>query len=98
MPLRPYQEQLVNELSRSWRTGSHAPCIVLPCGGGKSVIVAEIAKRTAANGKYVLFLVHRKELCDQIFRTFTRWGVDMRYCLIMIRPLADVLKNCLIRH
>ena len=44
--LRTYQEDLVQQTSRSWRTGHRAPCIVLPCGGGKSVIVAEIARRT----------------------------------------------------
>lgn len=86
--LRPYQVDLVSRLSRSWRTGHKAPCIVLPCGGGKSVIVAEIAKRTTENGKLVLFLVHRKELCDQIRSTFKWWGVDMDLCNIMMVQTA----------
>lgn len=86
--LREYQEDLVSRLSRSWRTGHKAPCIVLPCGGGKSVIVAEIAKRTTENGKLVLFLVHRKELCDQIRSTFRWWGVDMDLCNIMMVQTA----------
>ena len=86
--LRPYQIDLVNGVSRSWRTGHRAPCIVLPCGGGKSVIVAEMAKRTAYGGKYILFLVHRKELCEQILRTFLWWGVDMRFVRIMMVQTA----------
>jgi superfamily II DNA or RNA helicase len=86
--LRPYQTELVQRVSRSWRTGHKAPCIVLPCGGGKSVIVAEMAKRTAASGKYILFLVHRKELCEQILRTFLWWGVDMRFVRIMMVQTA----------
>ena len=86
--LRPYQTELVQRVSRSWRTGHKAPCIVLPCGGGKSVIVAEMAKRTAYGGKYILFLVHRKELCEQILRTFLWWGVDMRYVKIMMVQTA----------
>lgn len=86
--LRPYQEELVQRTSRSWRTGHKAPCIVLPCGGGKSVIVAEIAKRTTENGKSVLFLVHRKELCDQIRETFRWWGVDMALCNVMMVQTA----------
>ena len=86
--LRPYQTDLVNGVSKSWRTGHRAPCIVLPCGGGKSVIVAEMAKRTAYGGKYVLFLVHRRELCEQILRTFLWWGVDMRYVRIMMVQTA----------
>lgn len=87
--LRPYQVDLVSRLSRSWRSGHKAPCIVLPCGGGKSVIVAEIAKRTTENGKLVLFLVHRKELCDQIRNTFRWWGVDMDLCNIMMVQTAS---------
>lgn len=86
--LREYQIDLVNGVSRSWRTGHRAPCIVLPCGGGKSVIVAEMAKRTAERGKYILFLVHRKELCEQILRTFLWWGVDMRFVRIMMVQTA----------
>ena len=86
--LRPYQEELIQRTSRSWRTGHKAPCIVLPCGGGKSVIVAEIAKRTTENGKLVLFLVHRKELCDQIRETFRWWGVEMSLCNIMMVQTA----------
>ena len=41
-----------------------------------------MAKRTTDNGKRVLFIVHRKELCDQIRNTFSRWGVDMELCEI----------------
>ena len=87
--LRDYQVDLIRRTQHSWRTGHKAPCIVLPCGGGKSVIVAEIAKRTTLNLKQVLFLVHRKELCEQIFRTFSWWGVDMSLCDIMMIQTAS---------
>lgn len=80
--LRPYQNDLVEDLRQSWRAGARAPCIVLPCGGGKSCIVAEIAKRTTDNGKRVMFLVHRRELVAQIRRTFVDWGVDLELCKI----------------
>ena len=82
MPLRPYQTELIDNVRDAYRRGYRAPCIVLPCGGGKSVIVAEMAKRTTLNGKQVLFIVHRRELCDQIWKTFYRWGVDMHYCMV----------------
>ena len=72
MPLRDYQEELVSRVHSSWIGGKRAPCIVLPCGGGKSCIVAEMARRATANKKFVLFLVHRKELCEQIENTFRR--------------------------
>lgn len=82
MPLREYQNDLINGVKQAYREGKQAPCIVLPCGGGKSVIVAEIAKRTTQKGNRVLFIVHRKELCEQIFNTFKSWGVNMQLCTI----------------
>ena len=48
----------------------------------KSCIVADMARRTTWKGNRVLFLVHRKELVDQIVRTFIEWGVDMEYCTV----------------
>lgn len=82
MPLREYQTELIARTRKSWATGHKRPCIVLGCGGGKSVIVAEIARKTTENKKRVLFIVHRKELCDQIRHTFEWWGVDMDFCTI----------------
>lgn len=94
MQLRPYQADLVEQVRTAWKEGYKAPCIVLGCGGGKSCIVAEIARRTTWNGKRVLFLVHRKELVDQIFRTFVRWGVLMDLCEIgMVQTFTRRLKK-----
>lgn len=87
--LRPYQADLVEQVKNAYRMGHKSPCIVLPCGGGKSVIVADMAKRTTAAGKRVLFLVHRKELCDQIRRTFYNWGVNMSLCDVMMVQTAS---------
>ena len=94
MPLRPYQNDLVEAVRGAWHGGYRAPCIVLGCGGGKSCIVAEIARRTTFNGKRVLFLVHRKELVDQITATFTRWGVLMDLCIVgMVQTITRRLKK-----
>lgn len=82
MQLRPYQSELVEQVRQAWRQGYKSPCIVLPCGGGKSCIVADMARRTTENEKRVLFIVHRKELCEQIERTFRQWGVNMELCRI----------------
>lgn len=94
MPLRPYQNELVEEVRQAWREGKRAPCIVLGCGGGKSCVVAEIARRTTFNGKRVLFIVHRKELVDQIAATFTRWGVLMDLCTVgMVQTITRRLRK-----
>ena len=34
MNLRPYQNELVEQVRGAWREGFKAPCIVLGCGGG----------------------------------------------------------------
>lgn len=95
--LRPYQNDVVEQLRTAWREGYKAPCIVLPCGGGKSCILADMARRTTYNGKRVLFLVHRRELVDQIIGTFCRWGVDMRYCDVMMVQTATRRRKKLTR-
>lgn len=92
--LREYQQELIDGFFKALDDGCAAPCIVLPCGGGKSVIVAEIAKIYTLMRKQVLFLVHRKELCGQIFSTFVRYGVDMEYCQIaMVQTTVRRLKS-----
>ena len=70
MILRPYQEQYIKKVKEAFLKGFRAPCVVAPCGAGKSVIIGTIVKRTARRGREVLFLVHRKELCEQIEETF----------------------------
>ena len=70
-------------------------------GSGKSVVIAEIARKTTLKGNQVLFLVHRKELIDQIKNTFEFHGVDMRYVLFgmvqtIVRKVDKIVKPKLI--
>lgn len=99
--LRDYQLQAIRQVSISWRQGFKRPCIVIPCGGGKSIITAEMAKRTTDSGRRVLFLVHWRELCEQIEATFTAWGVDMALCTVQMvqtacRRVQKLPEPCLI--
>lgn len=77
--LRDYQQDLVTRARSSFQYGYKAPCIVSPCGSGKSVVISEIARLTINKGGRVLFLVHRKELIDQIQETFEQHGVNMDF-------------------
>jgi superfamily II DNA or RNA helicase len=70
MKLRAYQEKYINKVREAYQKGYMSPCVVAPCGAGKSVIIGTIVKRSARKNNHVLFLVHRKELCDQIEETF----------------------------
>lgn len=80
--LREYQTELINNIRASVREGHRAIVSVLGCGGGKSIIQAEISRMATDKGNRVLFLVHRKELCQQITNTFTRQGVNMALCSV----------------
>lgn len=94
MELREYQKQILNKVRESYRQGYKAPCLVLPCGGGKSVLAAEVAKLATHKGNRVLFIVHRVELCEQIENTFINWGVDMTLCTVgMVQTISRRLKN-----
>ena len=82
MKLREYQAELIGKIRLSIMHGHKSIVSVLGCGGGKSVIQAEIARSATDKGNRVLFLVHRKELCEQITNTFTAQGVDMNRCSV----------------
>jgi superfamily II DNA or RNA helicase len=69
---------------------------VLGCGGGKSVIQAEISRSATAKDNRVLFLVHRQELCQQISNTFSAQGVDMALCSVsMVQTVSRHLDRIL---
>lgn len=77
--LYDYQKELVNKAREAYIQGFKAPCIVAPCGAGKSVMIAEIVRLATVKKQRVLFLVHRKELLEQIERTLKSNSVDMEY-------------------
>lgn len=86
--LRPYQIELLEQTRQAYRDGYHSPCIVLPCGGGKSCIVAEMARSAVAQGGHPLFLVHRQELVAQLRQTLTAWGVPLDGADVMMVQTA----------
>jgi superfamily II DNA or RNA helicase len=75
--LHDYQKTLVDKARQAYIDGYKAPCVVAPCGAGKSVIISDIARMTTDKGNRVLFLVHRRELIDQIQNTFRKNEVNM---------------------
>ena len=44
---------------------------------GKTVVMAEIARRTTKNNNRVMFLIHRREVLDQAVKTFKEQDVKM---------------------
>ena len=66
MELRYYQSEAVEAAFGYLCTNQGNPVISLPTGAGKSVVVAELARRAVEDyGGRVLILQHRKELVEQ---------------------------------
>ncbi|WP_222704688.1 DEAD/DEAH box helicase [Anaerosalibacter massiliensis] len=92
--LRPYQKDLLNKTRQAYLQGYKSPCIVSPCGSGKTVIMGEMARKAAEKKNRVLFLVHRKELKDQTIDTLKWWGVDMNYIEVgMVQTIVRRLEK-----
>lgn len=79
MELRPYQLEIINKIKHQLINGKKSICAVLGCGGGKSIIQGCITASANKKNNRVLFLVHRKELCEQIKNTFTLCGVNWEF-------------------
>lgn len=75
LALRNYQQQSVDGIRGSYIHGNRAPLLVLPTGGGKTIVFSYIAASTAARGKKVIILVHRIELLRQTYEKLAAAGV-----------------------
>lgn len=74
--LRPYQSDLINQIIKSMETGHHRIIVQSPPRTGKTVIMAEIARRTTNKNNRVMFIIHRKEVLEQAIATFKEQDVD----------------------
>lgn len=81
--LYEYQKDLVEGARESIASGSKGVLIQSPPGSGKSIVIAAIAKMATDKGNHVLFIVHRRELAEQIEETFSQMGVDEGHSTIM---------------
>ena len=64
--LRDYQQRTIDMLYSWWDDNNGNPCIVLPTGAGKSVVLAEFIKKAVEEfGSSIIVLTHQKELIEQ---------------------------------
>lgn len=70
--LRPYQTEAVNAVIQHFRKHPDPAVVVLPTGAGKSLVIAELARK--ARGR-VLVLAHVKELVEQNHGKYEAWGL-----------------------
>lgn len=71
--LRPYQQQAVDAVIHHFRRRSTPAVLVLPTGAGKSLVIAELARK--ARGR-VLVLAHVKELVAQNHGKYQALGLQ----------------------
>ncbi len=74
--LRPYQTRAMSELRTHVRAGRRRCVVILPTGGGKTVLALAMVLGHIAAGGRVLFLAHRDELIRQSAATFIEGGVS----------------------
>ena len=75
--LRDYQQETIDKVYKSIKGGHRSIIVQSPPRTGKTVLMAEIARRATAKGNRVLFVVHRQEIVQQVIGTFRADGVDM---------------------
>ena len=77
MKLRDYQEELVDGIKQSMSAGNHSIIVQSPPRSGKTVVMAHIAKSATDKNNKVLFFSHRKEINEQVYKTFENNEVNM---------------------
>lgn len=80
--LRDYQQETIDKVYQSIKSGHRSIMVQQPPRTGKTVIMADIARRATAKGNRVLFMVHRQEIVQQVVKTFRTDGVDMNLATI----------------
>lgn len=78
--LRDYQQDVYDKTVEAFRHGFKRPLVVLPCGGGKSYLFAEMAKNTRGE---VLILTHRRELLSQHNALLSDLGIRARVSMVL---------------
>ena len=71
--LRDYQIRAI-EMTRP--VINDRPLIVIPTGGGKTIVACRMIESAVSRGWRVLFLVHREELMHQAVARLARFGIE----------------------
>lgn len=74
--LRPYQRDVIARAEAAKGRGRRRLLIVMPTGGGKTVVISDMVASAVGRGEHVLFLAHRRELIGQASRKLHEAGVD----------------------
>lgn len=81
--LYAHQQKILKEMRIEFKTGKRSVMLVSPAGSGKSVMISNVTKELTDLKKNVLFMVHRKELIDQIEQSFMENEIDMNFVTLL---------------
>ena len=76
LKLRPYQDEIINNIKNLMAAGQKSILVCSPTGSGKTALTAEMLSRAVKKGKKSFFNVHRRELIKQSLQAFEK--ADMR--------------------
>ncbi|WP_341474712.1 DEAD/DEAH box helicase [Staphylococcus capitis] len=98
IPLRDYQEELLNGLYKSIANNNKNIMVQSPAGSGKTVTMSELTRRANNKKNRVLCIVHRDEIVNQIKNTMEANDVNWDYCEVgMVQTIANRIKKNLIQ-
>ncbi len=72
----PHQSYAVTAVPQAIADGKRRIVLTSPTGGGKTDIVMWIADHFLGSGKKVVIYTHRKMLIEQLYREFSKFGLD----------------------
>lgn len=73
--LRPYQQQLLEDIRSAMRQGHRRVLAVMPTGSGKGTTIAAMVASAAARNHRVLILAHRAELIADLSQRIHGFGI-----------------------
>ena len=92
--LRDYQQETIDKIYQSMKHGHKRIIVQQPPRTGKTVIMAEIARRTTVKSNRVMFIIHRKEVLTQAKATFQQQKVNMKLTTMgMVQSLTRHTKE-----
>jgi superfamily II DNA or RNA helicase len=65
LPLRDYQQRAVDSLYKAYAAGTQRAALVIPTGGGKTVVGTRPVADCVNGGRHALWIAHRTELIEQ---------------------------------
>ncbi len=88
LALRQYQRAAI-DAAYQWHGTNEGNCLlVVPTGGGKSLIMGTIAKEAVDGGARVCLIAHRKELIEQNWKALQSAGLPALSCGIISGQLG----------